>query len=269
MGTWSGLQIEVFGNAATTVATVCFMRVNGANGNQVAAVYAGQDGIFGDTSHSDTLLAGDTVGYYITGTSPSGVAKANLVGICNDVASPYSKYDLFGSSMQATDMGVNGDPGIIGFGSPVLITGGNAGATSAAEAARGLLAPFAFTASGLRITIANWTSSSSAYTFAIHTQVNGVSGNQQVSTLKANLPAVLEDTSHVDSVASSTPFSAFTSGVPSAVMYFSNLAISIDDGSATNANVGYFIYERMSFVDALMVTAIHSAAPIIMFWTSQ
>lgn len=85
--TFSNLQIYVATNSRAQPVTVRF-RKNGANGNQVITIGAGQTGLFEDTTNSDTVVAGDLINFSIThgvGTEAFNFRSvtAKRVGVAN------------------------------------------------------------------------------------------------------------------------------------------------------------------------------------------
>jgi len=75
--TWSRLRGRVLSNATANGGDFR-SRVNGANGNQVAAFGGGATGDFEDASNSDTLADGDEIGYQIDAFGGGSPANATI-----------------------------------------------------------------------------------------------------------------------------------------------------------------------------------------------
>lgn len=76
--TLSKLRINVSLNVALNGTTTFNSRINGSSGNLTVAVPFGTTGFFEDTTHSDTLTAGDLFNSIAVGTQTSGSVQGNV-----------------------------------------------------------------------------------------------------------------------------------------------------------------------------------------------
>lgn len=76
-GTVSNCQIILSTNGKSGTSTYR-SRKNGANGNQTISISGGATGIFEDTTHSDSVAAGDTFGFSLQSADASGALSRGL-----------------------------------------------------------------------------------------------------------------------------------------------------------------------------------------------
>lgn len=95
-GTFSNLYVKVSANAATTSSTVTFRKA-GADGNLTLSIGAGQTGEFEDTSHTDSVAAGDLVGVKIV-TGATGGLTLEAVGTLFEPSSVVAYSSMIGNA---------------------------------------------------------------------------------------------------------------------------------------------------------------------------
>lgn len=72
-GVWSGMFVDVISNTIASGSSTVTSRINGATGGQSISIPFGATGHFEDASGSDSIAAGDDVGFRVAG-GPSGTA---------------------------------------------------------------------------------------------------------------------------------------------------------------------------------------------------
>ena len=86
---FSHMRVHIYANESDGDTTFRF-RKNGADGNQIITVHAGQTGWFEDTTHTDTVAVGDVINYkrWLFGTLPSIVYERSISMVVESPARP-------------------------------------------------------------------------------------------------------------------------------------------------------------------------------------
>lgn len=184
-GTLTNGHVYVSANGRTTDTTFK-SRVNGADGTISIVFGSGVTGLIEDTTHTDTLAAGDDINWRWTTSTGGGTLSPVFLGLAISASS--TQNDLFSQ--------VNAARAASGTMGHWPITSGGASATTT-EANAKVQHGFDGTASRLRVYLAaNTYSADATMTF----RKNGANGNQTV-TLTAGATGWFEDATNSDSFA--------------------------------------------------------------------
>lgn len=188
-GTLQNFQCVVNNNGRTT-ATTFKTRINGADGTCTVSVSAGATGLFEDTTHTDTVAAGDLLGYAVVAGGPDGNSLRVQQVASAIVVTSGAQNDVFATSGGGATRTASGTA------TYYTLIGNISGSTT--EANRVIQHAFSGSASRLRLYLsANTYSTDGTATF----RIAGADGAQTV-TLTAGATGWFEDTTHSDSFAS-------------------------------------------------------------------
>lgn len=178
--TLANFGIRVITNAGSPVFK---SRVNGANGNQIISVGASATGWFTDSTHSDSVSAGQPYCWENTASSPT----VTIASFAAQNTSPLVAWEITGAS-------TIGFPTTAGqewvFGAAIANLNNESVLQSLARAA------------GTWKSLALRVNSSVTGTITVKSRKNGADGNQVLSAVNPTSAAVVQDTTHSDSIAS-------------------------------------------------------------------
>jgi hypothetical protein len=179
-GIFSNLINNVTANSAAAN-NVFISRKNGANGNQTITVTAGTTGVFEDTTHSDSLASGDTIGFENIATT-----SATIDGY----------YGFVCAHTGTTSELVGGNPALAfnasGFFTAILLNELGGPTATESNASTPLLIDGKL--SNMRNNIFSNTMTG---TYTFNFRKNSASGNQLL-TVAATTTGTFEDTTHTD-----------------------------------------------------------------------
>lgn len=184
-GTLNNMFMLVSANGRTTTTTYG-TRINGASGTLAISVGSGATGLFEDTTHSDSVAAGDLVGFYFTTSTGGGTLTCQNLMV-----------NLVTTNNKFVQAGVGNSSLAVTAGSTVYtnFTGGNI--ASATETDYRADANIDCSVTNLWAYVsANATSSPSTLRF----RVDGGNGNEVV-TIGAGATGEFEDTTNRDTLA--------------------------------------------------------------------
>lgn len=197
--TLSNLQFSVSANTWGSACTIK-SRKNGADGGQSISIPATTTGFFEDTTNTDSLAAGDRVGFAIVTPAGSGSITTTTGGFLAK-SSTANKTPLLGPyfstlTTNALYLSLYGGSGVV-----------------TAEASAESRTPIAVVLSNMYVHVA---SNASTTTVTVVSRVNGANGNQSIS-ISASATGLFEDTTNTDSLAAGDLFayqvSTSTTGV--------------------------------------------------------
>jgi hypothetical protein len=193
-GTFRNLQVYVVSNTRTT-ATSVKLRKNSADGNQVISVPGtNTPGLLEDTTHTDTVTAGDTIDISVTTSTGTGTLTLAIVCVEFD-ATDGTSYCLY---WMATN-GATASSEYYGF------VGGAPGTTLS-----GYQTPLRqlVTLSKLRIML---TANTAGEARNFRTSIGGVNGNL-AAAISSGTTGLLSDTTHSDTLVSANLLTVFLEG---------------------------------------------------------
>lgn len=197
-GTAQYLQIYVASNTLSGTTATLVSRLNGADGALTTTITNGATGLYEDTTHSDTIAAGDDYTTKLAITGGSGGIVPGTVG-----------YTIVNSSSTTNDIfaGVDSSGGITRSASasntyyPVI---GSIGQASTTEANQTIQHGFAATVTRLRCLVTANTYSASG---TLKSRLNGADGSLS-ATITAGVTGVYEDTTNSENVGATDNYCA-------------------------------------------------------------
>lgn len=183
--TASNLQVYVTANARTNDTTVK-SRKNGADGTQIVTIPAGTTGFFEDTTHTDSLAAGDLFNTVVTTLSGTQIATFSMIGMKLTGATANQSV-MFSRGSSSLSAGLT--RAVAPWGRPTL---------TGTEATIYCPAPYRGTWSGMGVDIS---ANASTTDVAVVSRVNGATGSQSL-TIPAGTTGTFRDASGTDTLAS-------------------------------------------------------------------
>lgn len=212
--TLQNFYTKITANTKVTTSTVG-SRKNGGIGNLIVSVPALTTGVFEDLTHSDSLVSGDLINYYLT--QGAGATSISVLFLSAELASATNQNHC----VAADQAGASAATGTGFF--PI---GGDVGATTSTTAAQSSVS-FGYTASNLECFIST---NAAASPKVLSFQKNGVDGNQTIS-IPAGTTGYFEDTVNSDVVSATQElrYQLINAGGPNIV--FRNLGHLVTVGS--------------------------------------
>lgn len=215
------LGCRITSNTSGANVTKWVIRIAGATGNQVDVLTSSVTGWIADTTHTDSVTAGQLINYAFVGTSGGPDTNFTQLGVTINAATPISGTFWHANSVTngSAENLFNPTTFLPWGGGALTQAGGEASATSATQ----VVMRAAATYKNFCVHVTGGGSGSAA------PQINGSAGNQTVNLATGGL---LTDTTHTDSVAAGNN---------------TNAKFSIG-GSATN--IGFFGTLRVGAISA-------------------
>lgn len=189
-GTLSGLSARVNSNSLSTATLTITSRKNTGAGSQTLSITAGQTGWFTDSSNSDSISAGDEVGYQDS-TAAGGSGSANITIVSANFAATSGHSIIWASSDNS--VAFSGDSAT----RYVCLAGRYRVSSTVDDNDK-----FTIRAGGtLKQLSVNVPANARVTTSTIRSRINAANGNQTIS-VTAGSTGIFQDTSNTDTVAS-------------------------------------------------------------------
>jgi hypothetical protein len=204
-GTFSNLYARIGASAASSTLNY---RTGGASGNQTIAIAVGE---FTDTTHTDSVSAGDLVNFQVVNSAGPGTISVAITGIQFSPTTTTNTINKFGCSVSLVDTSVGAT-----YYNPVV----GALSLNTTEANAQFTNKVAATLQNLYVFV-------SANTVAVATvksRIGGVNGNLTVS-ITSGTTGSFEDTTHTDSITVGNLINTATNATAVTSLTITNIAV--------------------------------------------
>lgn len=189
-GVLSNLYVRVTANAANTARTLN-VRKNGADGNQIVTIGIGATGIFEDTTHTDTVAAGDLLAYQ---TITPG-AGATTFGIMSNV------FDATTNTVTRLSITALGTSAGVAYATASQTTYNQLAGELASNVTAELSGQTTFRKAGTLKNLAVYVSANARTTNTVIRSRKNLAAGNQVVTFGSGITGWLEDTTNSDTIA--------------------------------------------------------------------